>query len=133
MGKKLTGTVLKSTVLLVDDDANERFLLGRQLRKRGFIVDTVDSADACLARLIDEPAAIVVTDIEMPGMSGIELCRVLRGRYPSVKAIVVSGQTMPSVIAAALKLGACAFFSKPVNEDALETAILAAADVAQPQ
>lgn len=127
----MTPATLTATILLVDDDEDGRFLLASVLRKRGFTVDAVDSGDSCLARLSERPAAIVVTDIEMPGMSGIELCRVLRARYPSVIAIVLSGMNTPDTIAAALQLGAFAFLSKPVRADALETAILDAALCAQ--
>jgi DNA-binding NtrC family response regulator len=109
--------------MLVDDDEDSRFLLSAMLRKRGFIVDTVDSAAACLQHLASKPVAVVVTDVEMPGMSGIDLCKVLRARYPEIAAIVMSGLATAGTSERALESGAFTFLPKPVSASTLAQAI----------
>jgi putative two-component system response regulator len=112
-----------TSVLLVDDDDDARFLMCLVLRRRGFTVDAVDSASSCLEYLGTHPVSIVVTDVEMPGMSGIELCRVIHEKYPDVVAIIMSGQTGPATIDAALRTGAFTFLPKPVSMAKLEATL----------
>ncbi len=114
------------SILLVDDDEDARFLLGAMLRRRGFEVEVVGSAAECLERLEAEPSRIVVTDVQMPEMSGIELCRQIRERFPEVVAVVVSGAATPHVRAEVSEAGAFSFLPKPVTIAALEAAILEA-------
>jgi CheY-like chemotaxis protein len=110
-------------VVLVDDDYDSRLLLSSLLSKRGFVVAAVGSAASCLALLATQATAIVVTDIEMPGMSGIDLCRILRSRYPESVAIVMSGLDDTAIIAEVLGCGAVAFLPKPVRLATLESAL----------
>ena len=62
---------MNGTILIVDDDDDTAVLLRDSLRKRGFDVDAVNSAQQCLERLRTDPADVVVTDVQMAGMSGI--------------------------------------------------------------
>lgn len=114
------------SILLVDDDEDARFLLGAMLRRRGFEVELVGSAAECLERLEAEPTRIVVTDVQMPEMSGVDLCRQIRERFPDVVAVVVSGAATPHVMAEVAEAGAFTFLPKPVTISALEAAVLAA-------
>lgn len=113
--------------MLVDDDEDTRLLLGGVLGRRVLAVLAVDSAQSCLARLADDAICIVATDVQMPGMSGIELCRVLRERYPGVVVIVLSGLATPSIVDSAMQAGAFAFLAKPVTTDKLERVLRLAA------
>jgi DNA-binding NtrC family response regulator len=115
-------------ILLVDDDDDTRFLMCSMLRKRGFTVETVDSGEACLAHLAVAPVAFVVTDVQMPGMSGVELCRIIRLAYPDVIAIVISGLTTRGVMQEAAGTGAFTFLPKPVSIATLEAALHRADD-----
>ncbi len=114
-------------VLVVDDDDDMRALLCEVLEHRGFDVTPVPSAQACLDRLAVTPAAIVVTDVEMPEMTGLELCETVRARHPHVIAIVVSGRADSAVSRAARDAGAFHFLTKPVQitqiEDVLRRAL----------
>jgi DNA-binding NtrC family response regulator len=110
-------------ILLVDDDEDTRVLLGALLTSRGLAVDPVDSAQACLARLSPESECVVATDVQMPGMSGIDLCRVLRAAYPHVVVIVMSGSATPAVAESALQAGAFTFLPKPVSANQLEAVL----------
>jgi DNA-binding NtrC family response regulator len=114
---------MRGTILLVDDDEDTRTMLGDLLRARGYQVKEVESAAACLERVRDFPIDIVVTDIQMPGMSGIELCGQLHERFPDVLSIVLTGIGDLDNAIAAIRAGAHDFLIKPAKVDALEVAL----------
>ena len=114
---------MNGTILIVDDDDDTAVLLRDSLRKRGFDVDAVNSAPQCLEHLRTDPADVVVTDVQMSGMSGIELCQELRQRYPDLLPIVLTGQGGLETAIAAIRAGAYDFITKPVKVDALAIAV----------
>ena len=107
-------------ILLVDDEEDVRTLLCDILQRRGFAIESVSSAAACLRQLRIHDVSIVVTDIEMPGMSGIELCERLRDRHPDVIVVVVSGRTDEATMTAARASGAFRIMRKPVESKAID-------------
>jgi signal transduction histidine kinase len=80
-------------VLVVDDEPGVRRLMARLLRVRGYAVADSEDASAALAYLesLDQPVDLVVTDIVMPGMSGIRLAEEIEARWPRVKVLLVTG------------------------------------------
>jgi CheY-like chemotaxis protein len=80
-------------VLVVDDEPGVRRLMARLLRVRGYAVADSEDAAAALAYLesLDHPVDLVVTDIVMPGMSGIRLAEEIEARWPRVKVLLVTG------------------------------------------
>jgi DNA-binding NtrC family response regulator len=114
---------VNGTILIVDDDDDTAVLLRDSLRKRGFDVDAVNSAQQCLEHLRTDPADVVVTDVQMTGMSGIELCQELRQRYPDLLPLVLTGQGGLDTAIAAIRAGAYDFITKPVKVDALAIAV----------
>jgi len=112
-----------ASVLIVDDEEDTAQLLCDVLRKRGFAVDAVYSANQCLEHLRRDPVDVVVTDVQMPGMSGIELCDQLYKRYPDCAPIVLTGYGRLDTAIAAMRAGAFDFITKPVKGDVLELAI----------
>ncbi len=106
---------MNEAILLVDDDEDTIMLLGEGLRRRGFNVEWVTSARACLEHLDSSQCDLVVTDVQMPGMSGIELCGALRDRTPSPLAIVVTGLKDLKTANAAVNNGAFVCMTKPVK------------------
>ena len=113
----------EATVLIVDDEEDTAQLLCDVLRKRGFAVEAVYSANQCLEHLRRDPVDVVVTDVQMPGMSGIELCDQLYKRYPDCAPIVLTGYGRLDTAVAAMRAGAYDFITKPVKGDVLELAI----------
>ena len=113
----------KGTILVVDDDSDTASVLAEALRRRGFATSWVCSARECLDRLAQEPVDVVVTDIQMPESSGIELCRELGERHPDVVPLVITGQSRLDMANAAIRAGAYDFITKPVTIDALEVAV----------
>jgi response regulator RpfG family c-di-GMP phosphodiesterase len=107
------------SILAVDDDINMTYLLGQALQDR-YRVYTANSSDMALEILEENEVALVITDMKMPGLSGVELLEQAQGIRPGVLGIIVSGYTDPDALAAALNLGCVrGFLSKPWNFDQL--------------
>jgi DNA-binding NtrC family response regulator len=114
---------MSQTILLVDDDEDTRLLLCESLQRRGYTVEAVASAAACIERVRSAAIDVVVTDVQMPGMSGINLCRELADRHPDVLSIVLTGVGDLDTAIGAIRAGAHDFLTKPVKVDALEIAL----------
>jgi two-component system chemotaxis sensor kinase CheA len=101
-------------VLVVDDSPTTRDLLGRTLTEAGFAVTAVASAEAALGLLVAEPFDCLVTDIEMPGIGGLELTRTVRTdeRWSELPVVVVSTRDLPEDRRAGLEAGADAYLAK---------------------
>ncbi len=109
---------------MVDDDEDSRELLAELLRTRGFTVRTEASGAACLQALgAGDDIAVVITDIEMPEMTGLELCGLMRERHPQIVAILISGRATEAISARAAAAGAFRFVPKPVNVGKLDALI----------
>src|SRR5579859_1453566 len=111
---------MNGSILIVEDEDDTAALLRDLLRQRGFAVTAVSSGQQCLEQLHRHPADVVVTDVQMPGMSGIELCARLRERHPDLLPIVVTGQNVLETAIAAIRAGAFDFMVKPLKIDAVE-------------
>ncbi len=114
---------MKGTILIVDDEEDTAVLLRDLLRQRGFDVTAVSSGQPCLEQLRDHPADVVVTDVQMPGMSGIELCARLRERHPDLLPTIVTGHNDLDTAIAAIRSGAFDFILKPLKIEAVELAV----------
>jgi two-component system response regulator HydG len=111
--------------LVVEDDRDVASMMQDALRKRGFDVELACSASECLAMLSANSISIdvVVTDVRMTGMSGIELCQALSERYPGLPTIVVTGFSDLETAIGALRASAYDFIVKPVKPDVLALAV----------
>jgi two-component system response regulator AtoC len=118
----------RGSVLIVDDDNDIAMLLCDGLRRRGFSAETASSAHACLERVRVGAFDVVVTDVQMPGTSGVELCAVLHDRHPDLLPIVFTGAGDLEIAVAAIRAGAFDFITKPVKCDVLAAAIQRALD-----
>ena len=119
---------MTGSILIVDVEDDTRMLLCEALRGRGFDAEAVDSAAACLERLRSRAFDVVVTDVQMPGMSGVDLCAQLHERHPDLLPIVLTGMGALDTAVAAIRAGAYDFITKPVKIDALEVAVKRALD-----
>ena len=103
-------------VLVVDDDEDMRGLLSALLRQHGASTTAAASVDAALLAFDACPPDVVVSDIGMPGRSGLELARALRAKSsPRARLIAVSGFTSPDEVARALAAGFDMHLAKPVE------------------
>ncbi|HEY4177881.1 MAG TPA: sigma-54 dependent transcriptional regulator [Kofleriaceae bacterium] len=110
-------------VLLVDDDEDTRTLVVESLKRRGYTADMVGSAQECLDWVRDHDVDVVVTDVQMPGMTGVELCSQLRERHPHVLALVMTGLSTYETAIEAVRSGAYDYLTKPVKTDVLIVAL----------
>jgi two-component system, NtrC family, response regulator AtoC len=119
----MTTSRADARILIVDDEEDTALLLRDALRRRGFTVDAVLSGAECLAYMRQDPVDVVISDVQMPGMTGIELCDQLYRRYPDCAPIVLTGFGQLDTAVAALRVGAWDFLTKPVKSEVLEVAI----------
>jgi DNA-binding NtrC family response regulator len=111
-------------VLVVDDEAVVRSGIGRVMERQGLAVRLAASSEEALQLMAEEPFAVALLDIRMPGMDGVELLKHIRRSHPQTMVIMITGYpTMESAIEC-LKLGAVDYLVKPFRVDELETLIL---------
>ena len=99
-------------ILVVDDSPIDRRLASGLLTKAGFETRVADNGQAALASLDREHAALVVTDLAMPEMDGLELVRAARARHPDVPVILMTAHGSEEIAARALQAGAASFVPK---------------------
>jgi DNA-binding NtrC family response regulator len=114
---------VNGSVLVVDDDIDTAQLLRDGLRRRGLSVNSVHSAAECLGRLATDAVDVVVTDIYMADMTGLELCEQIRQGFPDVLSIVITGQSALENAVGAIRAGAYDFILKPIKLDTLAVAV----------
>jgi DNA-binding response OmpR family regulator len=108
---------------VIDDDLSCRVLAALLLEKAGYSPSAVASVERGLQRLDDEGADVVVTDLILPGRSGLDLLCTLREQQSPVPVIVMSGTGDFELLAAALELGAVSVLHKPYAPEALAAAV----------
>lgn len=106
-------------VAVVDDDDDVREALSDLLLVLGLSCRTFDRAEALLAAYEPGSFDCVITDVRMPGIGGLDLLRRLRSRDRPVPVIVITSDTTPGTSSAAIKAGAHACLTKPVEDDLL--------------
>ncbi|WP_369061687.1 response regulator FixJ [Caulobacter sp. 73W] len=118
-------------VHVIDDDDAMRDSLCFLLETSGLSARGFPSASAFLENLSTVAEGCVVTDIRMPGMSGLELVRVLRGMRPDLPVVVMTGHGDIPMAVEAMKSGVVDFLEKPFAEDAMIGAVRRALDGAR--
>jgi signal transduction histidine kinase len=115
--------VIEKKLLLVDDEADIREVLTLALTDLGYAVTTADSGTTALPLFLDASVPIVITDIKMPGMDGIELLSRIKTHDPDTEVIMITGHGDLDLAVMSLKNQATDFITKPINVDALEIAL----------
>jgi len=115
-----------AVVHVIDDDDAVRESLAFLLKTARIAVKTYDSAAAFLGASPPITSGCVITDVRMPGISGIELLQRLRERNVGVPVIVITGHGDVPLAVEAMKLGAADFFEKPFDDEALLAAVRSA-------
>jgi CheY-like chemotaxis protein len=123
-------------ILVVDDEIEVGAVLRRVLERASFSVTVVNSAAAGLEAMAGQPPDVVITDVIMPNVHGVELINILRERYPRVRVIAISGGgsfgplaykpdaiSTHSYLAAAREAGAHEVLTKPFDLTDLLAAI----------
>jgi FixJ family two-component response regulator len=116
-----------SLISVIDDDASVRAATNNLLSSHGYLVHTFASAEDFLRSADSDGASCVVADVQMPGMSGLDLLTHVRTRGNGVPFVFITAFPDESVRARALKVGAIGFLAKPfaapILIDCIETAL----------
>ena len=106
-------------VLVVDDDPGVRYTLREILEAEGVAVDEASSGREAIERLDRAFAPLVVADLRMPGMDGLELLRVLQQRAPAPRVVLITAHGSERTAVEAMKAGAWDYFRKPFEVEEL--------------
>ena len=106
-------------VLLVDDEVEFLETLEKRLKKRKLNVKSVHSGEEALKWLEQGPMDVVVLDVKMPGMDGIQVLREIKKNYPLVEVIMLTGHASTEVAVEGMELGAFDYLMKPMAIDDL--------------
>ncbi len=116
-----------SHVLIVDDELNIRRVLAAMLKREGYEVTTAADGEQALAVLLKTPIHVVVTDLVMPRLGGLDLLKRVAVDYPDVPVIVITAHGSVDSAVAALKAGAFDYITKPFEQEELKKVIAKAA------
>ena len=114
---------MRQTILLVDDEPDIRDVLSLSLIDMGYQVYEAENGDEALRIFKDKQPPMVMTDIKMPGMDGIELLKKIKHENPETEVIMITGHGDMDLAIRSLKCEATDFITKPINVDALELAL----------
>ncbi len=114
-------------VLIVDDEVNIRRVLAAMLKREGYEVTTAADGEQALGVLHKTPVHVVVTDLVMPKIGGMDLLRRVSADFPDVPVIVITAHGSVDSAVTALKAGAFDYITKPFEQDELKKVIAKAA------
>ena len=114
---------MEKTILLVDDEPDIRDVLSLSLADMGYHVYEAENGVEALRIFRDMQPSMVMTDIKMPGMDGIELLQNVKLENPETEVIMITGHGDMDLAIRSLKNQATDFITKPINVDALEIAV----------
>jgi DNA-binding NtrC family response regulator len=117
--------------LLVDDEEEYIMTLSERLEMRGLTSAVVLNGTDALEHLAQHEVEVVVLDLRMPGIDGIETLRRIKKGHPGVQVIIATGHGGESEEKAAMQLGAFAYLNKPVDIETLAKTMLEASQVAR--
>lgn len=107
------------SVLLVDDEEGFVETLAKRLALRRFDVSTATTADQAFTSLDEAPIDVVVLDVRMPDMDGIEATKAINNAHPLVEVILLTGHASIEASLEGMEMGAFDYLLKPVNIDEL--------------
>ncbi|MFH0997814.1 MAG: response regulator [Pseudomonadota bacterium] len=111
------------TILVVDDERSIRITVKAFLEADGHSVETAEDADSAMAALRDKPMDVILTDIIMPRLSGVELLRQIREISSDVQVIMMTGEPTLETASESLRLGAVDYLQKPVGKTEILKAV----------
>ena len=107
------------SILIVDDDINYRKILSDFLKNEGYDVDSVNSAEEAIDRLEKDFFNIIISDLKLPGKTGIELLKTVKSRSEDIEIIILTAFGSVDSAVSALKIGACDYLVKPLSLEEL--------------
>ena len=110
-------------IVIVEDEQNIRTALATMLEKRGYRARTAANGEDALAILEESPADLVVTDLRMSGMGGMEFLRRVKGKYPEIELVVMTAYGSVETAVEAMRLGAYDYVTKPIDRDRFQVIV----------
>ena len=110
-------------VLLVDDEVDFLEIMEERLSARGVDVVTSESAEDALKQIDTDIFDVVILDLQMPGMNGLEVLKRIKARHPEIQVILLTGHATVEKGVEAIRLGAIDFVEKPANLEVLKEKI----------
>jgi CheY-like chemotaxis protein len=107
-------------LLIVDDNEGVRHLVSRWLERAGFTVREAKDGAEAIERVKEDHPDIILADIRMPKIDGIELARIIKSEYPGIKVILMTAYSSPQTIAQARREGVDDYLEKPFTKDQVE-------------
>jgi two-component system NtrC family response regulator len=114
---------MKARILVIDDDASLRRVLEYNLQEAGYLVLTAASGEEGLSLFSEETPALVITDMKMPGMDGMQVLKTIKERSPETLVIMITAFGTIDVAVDAMKAGAYDYITKPFNRDELRLTV----------
>src|SRR2546427_9949674 len=114
---------MKPSLLVVDDDEMSRFILREALTKRGYAVEEASDAESGIRKLRHHPYDLVLLDVQMPGLSGIDAIPKFKDIDPSVIIIMTTALGSKETIMEAISRGAYDYFVKPFKFEEMEVVV----------
>jgi two-component system, NtrC family, nitrogen regulation response regulator GlnG len=121
------------TVWIVDDDRSIRWVLEKALQQEGMTTQSFDSADGVLSRLVRQQPDVIISDIRMPGASGLELLARIRELHPRLPVIIMTAHSDLDSAVASYQGGAFEYLPKPFDVDEAVSLVKRANQHAQEQ
>ena len=106
---------MQKTILIIDDEKSICKSLGSILIDEGYEILTAGSGEEAMKVIEEDPPQLVILDIWLPGIDGIETLKMIKSRYPQIRVIMISGHGTIETAVKATKLGAFDFFEKPLS------------------
>ena len=120
----------RKSILLIDDDDSLRRVVEYQLREEGYDVTTASAGPEGLHLFQDRPVDLVLTDVRMPEMDGLDVLARLKAMQPDLPVVLLTAHGTISSAVAAMKLGAFDYLTKPFDRDRLRATVRKALDMA---
>jgi DNA-binding NtrC family response regulator len=105
----------ENKILIVDDEVEFTAALAERMENRGLDVNTVESGESALEAVKEEDYCLIILDLSMPGMDGLETLKRMREENPKLQIIVLTGRASIEKGVEAMKLGALDFLEKPAD------------------
>lgn len=107
----------QSSVLIVDDEEVVRRAHLRSLQNTGCLARIAEDGSEAIRVMEQEPADVVLLDIRMPGLDGMDVLKTIKTRWPDSEVVVITGYPTIESAKEAVRLGACNYIAKPVGPD----------------
>ncbi len=110
-------------ILIVEDDEAMRSLLKDILDAEGLVAEAVSNGSDALQKVMDQPFDLIITDIQMPGLTGLDILPVIRKLQPEAPVIVITAFGSKEVHRRSFEKGATGYLEKPIHINKLKTLI----------